>query len=66
MTLVTAEDEGHPDGFWPGEKDEQSRAYASRATGDYLWQVDVDEFYRPERHGEGPRAARADPTIDRR
>jgi len=47
LTIVTAEDEGHPDGFWPGEKDEQSRAYACRATGDYLWQVDVDEFYLP-------------------
>jgi hypothetical protein len=46
VVLVTAEDEGHPDGFWPGEKDEQSAAYARRATGDYLWQVDIDEFYR--------------------
>jgi hypothetical protein len=42
------------DGPWP-QKDElgnsktpQSRAYADRATGDYLWQVDIDEFYRPE------------------
>lgn len=35
------------DGFW-AEKDEQSQAYASRATGDYLWQVDIDEFYHPE------------------
>lgn len=41
-------------GFWP-KKDElgrdrtpQSRAYAERATGDYLWQVDIDEFYLPE------------------
>ena len=34
------------DGFWR-EKDEMSQAYAERATGDYLWQVDVDEFYRP-------------------
>jgi glycosyltransferase involved in cell wall biosynthesis len=33
------------DGFW-SEKDEQSQAYAERATGDYLWQVDIDEFYR--------------------
>jgi len=33
------------DGFW-SEKDEQSRAYASIATGDYLWQVDIDEFYK--------------------
>jgi glycosyltransferase involved in cell wall biosynthesis len=35
------------DGFW-SEKDEQSQAYAERATGDYLWQVDIDEFYQPE------------------
>jgi hypothetical protein len=34
------------DGFWR-EKDDQSRAYAERATGDYLWQVDIDEFYHP-------------------
>jgi hypothetical protein len=47
LIVVTAEDERHPDGFWTGEKDEQSRAYAARATGDYLWQVDVDEFYLP-------------------
>jgi hypothetical protein len=40
------------EGFWP-KKDElgrdrtpQSRAYAERATGDYLWQVDIDEFYK--------------------
>ena len=32
-------------GFW-SEKDEQSQAYAEIATGDYLWQVDIDEFYR--------------------
>lgn len=47
LVLVTAEDEGHPDGTWT-EKDEMSQAYARRATGNYLWQVDVDEFYRPE------------------
>ena len=35
------------DGFW-SEKDEMSQAYAARATGDYLWQVDVDEFYHPQ------------------
>ena len=34
------------DGFW-SEKDEMSQAYAERATGEYLWQVDVDEFYQP-------------------
>ena len=48
VLLVTAEDEGHPNGFWPGEKDEQSRAYAKRATGEFLWQVDSDEFYTNE------------------
>lgn len=48
ITIVTAEDEGHPDGFWPGEKLEQSQAYAKRATGDILWQVDIDEFYKPD------------------
>ena len=32
------------EGFW-SEKDEQSRAYAEIATGDYIWQVDIDEFY---------------------
>jgi hypothetical protein len=46
LIIITAEDNGHPNGFWPGEKDEQSRAYADRATGEYVWQVDVDEFYR--------------------
>jgi len=48
LVIVTAEDEGHADGFWPGEKHEQSRACARRATGEYLWQVDIDEFYRPD------------------
>jgi len=48
VLLVTAEDDGHPNGFWPGEKHEQSQAYARRATGDYLWQIDIDEFYRPD------------------
>ncbi|GAB4429652.1 MAG: glycosyltransferase family A protein [Chloroflexi bacterium OHK40] len=47
LLVVTAEDEGHPNGFWPGEKDEMSRAYAARATGDWLWQIDIDEFYQP-------------------
>ena len=34
------------EGFW-SEKDEMSQAYAAAATGNYLWQVDVDEFYQP-------------------
>ena len=32
------------EGLWT-EKDEQSQAYAKIATGNYLWQVDIDEFY---------------------
>ena len=62
MLLVTAEQAGHPDGFW-SEKDEMSQAYATRATGNYLWQIDGDEFYTPE----GIRAAisvlESNPTI---
>lgn len=46
VLLVTAELDGRADGFWP-EKDDMSQAYASRATGQYLWQVDADEFYAP-------------------
>jgi len=45
ITIITAEDEGHKDGFWSGEKDMMSQAYAKRASGNYLWQVDIDEFY---------------------
>ena len=41
VTIITK------DGFW-SEKDEQSQAYAVRATGDYLWQIDADEFYQPQ------------------
>lgn len=44
LIIVTSEDEGHPDGFWT-EKDDMSQAWARRATGNYLWQVDIDEFY---------------------
>jgi FkbM family methyltransferase len=64
ITVVTAEDEGHPAGWWPGEKHEQSRAYAKRATGNYLWQVDVDEFYRAEEMSRVIDMLRGDPTID--
>lgn len=46
LIIVTAEDEGHSNGCWPGEKDEMSQAYAKRATGNYLWQIDHDEFYK--------------------
>lgn len=44
VLVITAEDEGQPNGFWE-EKDQMSQAYARRSTGNYLWQVDVDEFY---------------------
>lgn len=50
------------DGFWC-EKDEMSRAYAERATGDYLWQVDVDEFYKIDDMRRVVEMLRADPTI---
>jgi len=56
-------------GFWP-EKDElgrcrtpQSRAYAERVSGDYLWQVDIDEFYRPEDLRAVINMLRDDPSI---
>lgn len=63
VTVVTAEDEGYPNGFWPGEKHEQSQAYAKRATGDYLWQVDIDEFYRAEDMRAVIQMLRDDPGI---
>jgi hypothetical protein len=47
LIIVTAGEEGYADGFWP-EKDDMSRAYAKRATGNYLWQLDSDEFYHEE------------------
>lgn len=56
LTIVTK------DGFW-SEKDEMSAAYAERATGDYLWQVDVDEFYLPEDIERIGNMLRAQPGI---
>jgi hypothetical protein len=50
------------EGFW-SEKDEQSQAYAERATGDYLWQVDIDEFYHPKDMDAVLDVLRADPEI---
>ena len=47
ITIVTAAEEGYKDGFWP-EKDEMCAAFAKRITGNYLWCVDHDEFYRKE------------------
>jgi hypothetical protein len=57
------------EGHWP-QKDElgndrtpQSRAYADRATGDYLWQIDIDEFYKPEDMHAIIEMLSKDPTI---
>jgi len=44
LVIVSAAEEGYSDGFWP-EKNEMCWAYARRATGNYLWQIDSDEFY---------------------
>lgn len=63
IILVTAEDEGHPNGFWPGEKTEQCAAYAKRATGDYIWEVGIDEFYRSEDIASIRSRIRKDPRI---
>jgi len=63
VQLVTRE------GFW-AKRDEfgkdrtpQSRAYAERATGDYLWQVDIDEFYQPAAMAQVIAMLRDDPAI---
>ena len=56
LTIVTR------DGFW-SEKDEMSQTYATRATGDYLWQVDVDEFYRAQDIEAVCQLLRDQPTI---
>lgn len=63
LTIVTR------DSFWPW-KDEfghdrtpQSQQYAQRATGDYLWQVDIDEFYLPEDMRAVLELLAADPSI---
>lgn len=62
LIIVTAELEGHPDGFWY-EKDEMSQAYARRSTGNYLWQVDSDEFYKPEDISAVLDMLKSDPSI---
>src|SRR5450759_1649932 len=56
-------------GFWPKtdefgrHRTHQSRAYAERATGDYLWQVDIDEFYLPSQMESVLHMLVHDPTI---
>ncbi|MEO6683141.1 MAG: hypothetical protein ABIN48_09990 [Ginsengibacter sp.] len=63
LTIVTR------NSFWP-KKDElgrdrtpQSRAYAELATGDYLWQIDIDEFYKREDMVTIIEMLKNDPTI---
>jgi hypothetical protein len=62
LRVISAVDQGYSDGFWP-EKDEMSRAYAQHLTGDWLWQVDSDEFYRNEDMQAVLRLLDEDPTI---
>lgn len=62
VQVIAAQNEGHANGFW-SEKDQMSRAYAKRATGDWLWQVDGDEFYRKEDMEAITAMLAADPTI---
>lgn len=57
------------DGFWQ-KKDElgncrtpQSRAYAEKATGDYLWQIDIDEFYKESDMMKIIRMLQEDPSL---
>ncbi len=47
LRILSAAEEGYSDGFWP-EKTEMSRAYTKHVSGDWLWQVDSDEFYLEE------------------
>ena len=62
LQIVSAAEEGYADGFWP-EKDEMSRAYAKRATGEWLWQVDSDEFYRGKDMAAVLSLLQTDPAI---
>ncbi len=63
LTIITR------DGFWPktdelgNHRTPQSRAYAERATGDYLWQIDIDEFYRSSDMQRIIGLLQNDPTI---
>jgi hypothetical protein len=52
------------DGFWP-EKDEMSNAYMAICTGDYIWQVDVDEFYKSADIEKIRRLLSENPDIER-
>lgn len=63
VTIVTR------NGFWQ-KKDElgndrtpQSRAYAELAKGDFLWQIDIDEFYKEEDMSKIINMLKQDPSI---
>ncbi|AFZ44911.1 hypothetical protein PCC7418_2775 [Halothece sp. PCC 7418] len=51
------------EGFWPDQND-MCQAYAEVATGDYLWQVDSDEFYLSEDIEKIRTWLAKNPTID--
>jgi hypothetical protein len=50
------------DGLWKGHT-HQVQAFAERATGDYLWHVDCDEFYLPESIQRVREILKDDPSI---
>lgn len=45
IKLITAEDYGSRDGTWKGEKNQMCSSFVDHVTGEWLWLVDVDEFY---------------------
>lgn len=45
VDLITAEDEGYPNGFWPGEKTEMCKTFAKRVMGNYIVTLGIDEFF---------------------
>lgn len=50
-------------GLW-NEKTEQSQAYAERASGDYIWQIDIDEFYKKKDIYDICKLLMDDPSIN--
>ena len=49
-------------GTWR-DKDEQSNRYMQEVSGDYLWQVDDDEIYKPEDLVRVAEMLRDDPKV---
>src|SRR5262249_58359892 len=49
-------------GTWR-DKDEQSNRYMQEVSGDYIWQVDDDEIYKPQDLISVAEILREDPTI---